>query len=227
MNKSIILMMENELNISQKQIENVLSLLEEGATVPFIARYRKEKTGGLNEDQIREISKVYEYQVNLQQRKEDVLRLIEEKGLLTEELQHNILKAEKLSEVEDYYRPFKEKKKTKASLAKAKGLEPLALEILKFNKDFHLNQEAMKYITDEVLTIEEAIQGAKDIIAEIISDEPKYRKQIKRLCYLEGMIETKATKPEEKTAYNMYYEFSEKVNRIPSHRILAINRGCK
>ena len=131
MNTEIIKAIALELSIRENQIENVLSMLEEGATVPFIARYRKERTGGLNEDQIREISKVYEYQVNLQQRKEDVIRLIDEKGLLTPELKGQILKAEKLSEVEDYYRPFKEKKKTKASLAKAKGLEPLALTILK------------------------------------------------------------------------------------------------
>ncbi|WP_353956632.1 Tex-like N-terminal domain-containing protein [Allocoprobacillus halotolerans] len=140
MNQEIIQKMTEELSISNQQIQNVLTLLEEGATVPFIARYRKEKTSGLNEDQIREISKVYEYQLNLQQRKEDVIRLIDEKGLLTEELKQNILKASQLSEVEDYYRPFKEKKKTKASMAKAKGLEPLAQAILKLPKTFDLKK---------------------------------------------------------------------------------------
>lgn len=229
MNKDIIKTMVNELTISEKQIENVLNLLEEGATVPFIARYRKEKTGGLNEDQIREISKIYEYQVNLQQRKEDVIRLIEEKGLLTEELKINILKAEKLSEVEDYYRPFKEKKKTKASIAKAKGLEPLALDILKLYREFDLNKEAKKYITDQVLTIEEAIQGAKDIIAEQISDEPRYRQYTKDMIYKTGVIQTKVKKknPDEDGVYEMYYDYQERVKYIASHRILAINRAEK
>ena len=229
MNTNIINTMANELAISQKQIENVLTLLEEGATVPFIARYRKEKTGGLNEDQIREISKVYEYQVNLNQRKEDVIRLIDEKGLLTEELKNNILKAEKLSEVEDYYRPFKEKKKTKASIAKAKGLEPLALEILKLHREFDLHKEAQKYITEDVLTIEDAIQGAKDIIAEQISDEARYRKYAKDMIYKTGFIQTKVKKknPDEEGIYDMYYDYQEKVQYIPSHRILAINRAEK
>lgn len=229
MNIDIIKTMANELAISEKQIENVLSLLEEGATVPFIARYRKEKTGGLNEDQIREISKVYEYQVNLQQRKEDVIRLIEEKGLLTEELKLNILKSEKLSEVEDYYRPFKEKKKTKASIAKAKGLEPLALDILKLYREFDINHEAKKYINDQVLTIDDAIQGAKDIIAEQISDEPRYRKYTKDMIYKTGIIHTKVKKknPDEDGIYEMYYDYQEKVQYIASHRVLAINRAEK
>lgn len=229
MNIEIIKTMENELGISQSQIENVLTLLEEGATVPFIARYRKEKTGGLNEDQIREISKVYEYQVNLQQRKEDVIRLIEEKGLLTDELKKQILKAEKLSEVEDYYRPFKEKKKTKASIAKAKGLEPLALEILKLHRQFDLTNEAKKYITEEVQTIEEAIAGAKDIIAEQISDEPRYRKYTKDMIYKTGMIKSQVKKknPDEDGVYEMYYDYQERVHNIASHRILAMNRAEK
>jgi len=229
MNIEIIKAMSNELSINEKQIENVLALLEEGATVPFIARYRKEKTGGLNEDQIREISKVYEYQVNLQQRKEDVIRLIEEKGLLTEELKVNILKAEKLSEVEDYYRPFKEKKKTKATVAKAKGLEPLALEILKLYRQFDLENEAKKYLNEEVLTIEDAIQGAKDIIAEQISDEARYRKYTKDMIYKTGMITTTVKKknPDEDGIYEMYYDYHEKVQYIAPHRILAINRAEK
>ncbi|MEG0452503.1 MAG: Tex family protein [Coprobacillus sp.] len=229
MNIEIIKAMVEELSISQKQIENVLALLEEGATVPFIARYRKERTGGLNEDQIRDISKVYEYQLNLQQRKEDIIRLIDEKGLLTNELKQQILKADKLSEVEDYYRPFKEKKKTKASIAKEKGLEPLALDILKLTRDFDLNNEAQKYLNEEVLTIEDAIQGAKDIIAEQISDEPRYRKYSKDMIYKTGVITTSVKKknPDENKVYEMYYEYNEKVQYVAPHRILAINRAEK
>ena len=229
MNTEIIKTMSIELNISEKQIENVLSLLQEGATVPFIARYRKEKTDGLNEDQIREISKVYEYQMNLQQRKEDVIRLIDEKGMLTEELRNQILKAEKLSEVEDYYRPFKEKKKTKASVAKAKGLEPFALDILKLSRQFDLEAAAQKYLNEEVLTIEDAIQGAKDIIAEQISDEPRYRKYTKDMIYKTGIITSSVKKknPDEEGIYEMYYDYHEKVQYIASHRILAMNRAEK
>ena len=229
MNTDIIQDIAIELAIGEKQIENVLSLLEEGATVPFIARYRKEKTGGLNEDQIREISKVYEYQINLQERKEDVIRLIEEKGLLTEELKNQILKAKKLSEVEDYYRPFKEKKKTKASIAKAKGLEKLALDILKLPRQFDLDKEAAKYINDEVKTNEEAIQGAKDIIAEYISDDARFRKYTKDMIYKTGVIRTSVKKknPDVDGVYEMYYDYHERVQYIASHRVLAINRAEK
>lgn len=229
MNKDIINAMVDTLAVTTQQIENVLSLLEEGATVPFIARYRKEKTGGLNEDQIREISKVYEYQVNLLQRKEDVIRLIDEKGLLTEDLKKQILNAEKLSEVEDYYRPFKEKKKTKASIAKVKGLEPLALEILKLHRQFDLENEAKKYLNEEVLTIEDAINGAKDIIAEQISDEPKYRKYTKDMIYKTGIMTSQVKKknPDEDAIYEMYYDYHERVQYIASHRILAMNRAEK
>ena len=229
MNNQIILMMCEELNLTQNQIENVLTLLSEGATVPFIARYRKEKTGGLNEDQIREISKVYEYQQSLQARKEDVIRLIDEKGLLTQELKQNILKASKLSEVEDYYRPFKEKKKTKASIAKGKGLEPLALDILKLYRNFNINEEAKKYLNEEVKTVEEAILGAKDIIAEVISDDAKYRKYVKDMIGKTGVIKTavKKNNPDEEKVYEMYYEYSERVSTLAPHRILAINRAEK
>ena len=229
MNKDIINAMVETLAVTTQQIENVLSLLEEGATVPFIARYRKEKTGGLNEDQIREISKVYEYQVNLLQRKEDVIRLIDEKGLLTEDLKKQILNAEKLSEVEDYYRPFKEKKKTKASIAKVKGLEPLALEILKLHRQFDLENEAKKYLNEEVLTIEDAINGAKDIIAEQISDEPRYRKYTKDMIYKTGIMTSQVKKknPDEDAIYEMYYDYHERVQYIASHRILAMNRAEK
>lgn len=229
MNEIIIKTMSNELNITEKQIENVLSLLEEGATVPFIARYRKERTDGLNEDQIRDISNVYEYQVNLQQRKEDVIRLIDEKGLLTEDLKKTILNCEKLSEVEDQYRPFKEKKKTKASIAKAKGLEPLALDILKLNREFPLEEEAKKYLNEEVKTIEEAIIGAKDIIAEQVSDDARFRKFTKDMVYKTAVITTSVKKknPDEAGIYQMYYDYSERVSTIASHRVLAINRAEK
>ena len=229
MNTEIIKAIALELSIRENQIENVLSMLEEGATVPFIARYRKEKTGALDEDQIRTIDKYYQYQVNLLKRKEDVIRLIDEKGLLTPELKGQILKAEKLSEVEDYYRPFKEKKKTKASLAKAKGLEPLALTILKLPRQLDLNLEAQKYLNEDVLTIEEAIQGAKDIIAEQISDEARYRKYTKDMIYKTGIISSQVKKknPDEDGIYQMYYDYSEKVKFIAPHRILAMNRAEK
>lgn len=230
MNQEIIQKIAIQLFISNQQIENVLSLLEDGATVPFIARYRKEKTGGLNEDQIREISKVYEYQLNLQERKDDVIRLIDEKGLLTEELKQNILKASKLSEVEDYYRPFKEKKKTKATMAKAKGLEPLAQAILKLPRVFDLEKEAQKYINEQVSSIDEAIQGAQDIIAEQISDEPRYRKYTKDMIYKTGILTShvKKTNPDEEDGiYEMYYDYQERVKYIASHRVLAINRAEK
>lgn len=229
MNSKIIQSIADELSISYQQVDNVLNLLSDGATVPFIARYRKEKTGGLNEDQIREISKVYEYQVNLQQRKEDVVRLIGEKGLLTEQLEHQIMNAEKLSEVEDYYRPFKEKKKTKASIAKSKGLEPLANTILKLPRQIDLQVEAHKYLSDEVLTVDDAIQGAKDIIAEMVSDEPKYRKYTKDMIYKTGLIKSvvKKKNPDEDHIYEMYYDYSEKVQYIASHRVLAMNRAEK
>ena len=159
----------------------MLSLLEEGNTVPFIARYRKEATGGLDEDQIRTIDKYYQYQVNLLKRKEDVIRLIDEKGMLTK-LEADILKATQLNEVEDFYRPYKEKRKTKATAAKAKGLEPLAKWILALNKGDIL-VEAKKYLNDDVLNVEDAIQGALDIIAEDIADDIKYRKFLK-ICFI-------------------------------------------
>lgn len=173
----------------------MLSLLEEGNTVPFIARYRKEKTGALDEDQIRTIDKYYQYQVNLLKRKEDVIRLIDEKGMLNEKLKTDILKATQLSEVEDLYRPYKEKRKTKATEAKAKGLEPLSKWILSLPRG-ELKEEAKKYLNDKVETVEEAIQGALDIIAEVISDDIKYRKFVKDIIYKSGTIETKVKKKE-------------------------------
>ena len=193
MNQEIIKTISEELNVRVHQIEAVLSLLEEGNTVPFIARYRKEKTGALDEDQIRTIDKYYQYQVNLLKRKEDVIRLIDEKGMLNEKLKTDILKATQLSEVEDLYRPYKEKRKTKATAAKAKGLEPLAKWILALNKGDIL-VEAKKYLNDDVLNVEDAIQGALDIIAEDIADDIKYRKFLKDMLYKGGILKTSEKK---------------------------------
>lgn len=228
MNEEIIIAVAKELEITKKQVEAVLSLLAQGNTVPFIARYRKEATGGLNEDQIREIDKYYQYQVNLAKRKEDVIRLIEEKGMMNDQLKKDILKAEKLNIVEDLYRPFKEKRKTKATEAKAKGLEPFSKWLMSLPKG-DVEKEAKKYLNEQVLDTESAIQGALDIIAEVISDDIKYRKFVKDIMYKSGTIETKVKKknPDEDKVYEMYYDFHERVNRIVSHRILAINRAEK
>lgn len=226
MNKDIIIQISKDLNIKDKQVETVLNLLSEGNTVPFIARYRKEATGALNEEVIRSINSVYEYQVNLLKRKEDIIRLIDEKGLLTDELKKSIMDCQKLVDVEDLYRPFKEKKKTKATDAIANGLEPLSKLVFSFT-DIDIYKEAEKYLSDKVLTTFDAITGAKYIIAETISDDAKYRKEIRRLTYRDGTIISKLKKNanDEGKIYEMYYEFSERVNRIKPHRVLALNRG--
>ena len=227
--KSITQTIAEELKIKETQVSAAVGLMDEGNTVPFIARYRKEVTGGLSDETLRSLEERLQYLRNLETRKEEVIRIIEEQGKLTEELTQQIEEANTLAEVEDLYRPYKQKKKTRATIAKAKGLEPLAT-ILYIQQDSRsLAEIAKEYVNEEkgVTTIEEAIQGALDIIAEIISDEPKYRKQIKKTCYREAKIVTKAEKPEEKSNYEMYYEYEEAVNRIPSHRILAINRGEK
>ncbi len=215
-----------QLNISTNQINAVLKLLEEGSTVPFIARYRKEVTGALDEEQIREISKTYEYGVNLQQRKDDVIRLIDEKGMLTPELKNQILKAEKLTEIEDLYRPFKEKKKTRATMAKAKGLEPLAQYLLTYPQS-GIEVEAAKYVNEEVASVEEALQGARDIIAEMIADNADYRKWIREYTTKNGEIQSKVRDKslDERHVYEQYYEYSEPISRIVPHRVLAMNRG--
>ena len=215
-----------QLNITTNQINAVLKLLEEGSTVPFIARYRKEVTGALDEEQIREISKTYEYGVNLQQRKDDVIRLIDEKGMLTPELKNQILKAEKLTEIEDLYRPFKEKKKTRSTMAKAKGLEPLAQYLLTYPNG-SLEAEASKYINEEVSSIDEALQGARDIIAEIIADNADYRKWIREYMTKKGQIQSKVRDEslDERKVYEQYYDYSEPISRIVPHRVLAMNRG--
>lgn len=228
MNQEIINKISENLNITSQQVQAVLTLLDQDNTLPFIARYRKEKTGGLNEDQIREIEKYYQYQINLLKRKEDVIRLIKEKGMLTDKLESDIMEVQQLSEVEDLYRPYREKRKTKATQAKAKGLGPLAQWIEALTPG-NLEKEATKYLNAEVLTVEEAIAGSIDIVAENIADDVRYRKFVKDILYKRGIIKTvkKKKAEDEKKVYEMYYDFSEKVNRIVSHRILAINRAEK
>ena len=228
MNIDIINEISSNLNITPKQVETVLKLLSEGNTIPFIARYRKEATGALDEEVIRSINEVYEYQVNLLKRKEDVIRLIDEKGLLTDELKASIMKCNKLVEVEDLYRPYKEKKKTKATDAINNGLEPLAKMIMSFPTTGTIEDMAKKFITDKVKTVEEAITGAKYIIAEWISDNASYRKWIRNYVYNNGKIITKVKKDnpdKDNKVYEMYYEFEEQVKYIKPHRILAINRA--
>ncbi len=226
MNEQILLDIQKTLSIPMKSITTVLGLLEEGNTIPFIARYRKEATGGLDEEQINEIYKTWEYQNNLLKRKEDVMRLIDEKGMLTEDLKQEILKAQKLVEVEDLYRPFKEKKKTKATEAIAKGLEPLANFMMMFLDD-DVMKEAKKYVKDDVKDEMEAIEGAKYIIAEMISDDANYRKALRQEMVNHGLVVTSVKKNavDEKKTYEMYYEYQEPVSKIRPHRVLAINRA--
>lgn len=227
MNQTIIKEISDELNIKERQTTAVLEMLSDGNTIPFIARYRKEQTGSLDEDSIRKISDVYEYQVNLLKRKEDVIRLIDEKDLLTDELREKIMSATKLVEVEDLYRPYKEKKKTKATEAIKNGLEPLAKIIMSFPEKGTLEQISEKFLNDNVKTYEEAIMGAKYIIAEWISDNASYRKWIRTYVYRNGSLSTKVKKdnPDDKKVYEMYYSYNEAINYIKPHRILAINRA--
>ena len=226
MNENIINDISNELNIKTEQAKTVLKLLEEGNTIPFIARYRKEATGALDEEQIRKINEVYEYQVNLLKRKEDVIRLIDEKGLLTDEIKNNIMNAKKLVEVEDIYAPYKEKKKTKATEAIKNGLEPLAKIIMSFPTTFN-DESVKKFLNDNVKTVDDAITGAKYIIAEWISDNAYYRKWIRSYFYKNGVITSKLKKKDAdiNKTYEMYYNFTEPVKHIKPHRVLAINRG--
>ena len=225
MNEQIINEIAIELNIKTDQVIKTLQMLEDGNTIPFIARYRKDITGNLDEDKIKSISDVFKYQVNLLKRKEDVIRLIDEKGLLTEELKNQILKAEKLVDVEDIYRPYKEKKKTKATDAINNGLEPLAKIILSFPDNLYVD----RFINENVKTKEDAIQGAKYIIAEYISDNAFYRKWIRNYTFNKGIIKSKIKKNaiDEKKTYEMYYDYEENVKNIKPHRVLAINRGEK
>ena len=226
MNNEIINEISKELNVKDTQIESVLKLLEDGNTIPFIARYRKEATGALDEEQIRVINEHYEYQVNLLKRKEDVIRLIDEKGLLTDEIKTNIMNSKKLVEVEDIYAPFKEKKKTKATEAIKNGLEPLAKIIMSFPSTFN-EENIKKFLNENVKTTEDAIQGAKYIIAEWISDNAYYRKWIRSYFYKNALITSKLKKnaEDENKTYEMYYEYQENIKYIKPHRVLAINRG--
>lgn len=220
--------LSKELGIKLGVVDSVIEMLDEGNTVPFIARYRKERTEGLSDEILRKFSERLTYLRNLDERKADVKRLIEEQGKLTEEIVNALSKAETLTEVEDIYRPYKAKKRTRATIAKEKGLEPLKDIIMngKFSGD--VREEASKYINEEkkVETVDDAINGALDIIAEAVSEEAKFRKYIRELVMREGVIESKGSS-DETTPYEMYYEYSEEVKKIPSHRILAINRGEK
>ena len=219
----------HELGVKEFQVQNTIKLIDDGNTIPFIARYRKEATGGLSDEVLRNLNDRLTYLRNLNKRKEEISKSIEEQGKMTYELKIQIENAITLSEVEDIYRPYKQKKRTRASIAKEKGLEPLATIIYLQTDKRPVLEIAKEFINEEkgVNNEEEALTGAKDIIAENISDVAEYRKRIKQMCYREGLIKTKATNDEEKSSYEMYYDFSEKINRIPSHRILAINRGEK
>ena len=229
MNEYIIKEIAASLNITEKQVNTVLSLLSEGNTIPFIARYRKEATGALDEETIRSINEVYEYQENLLKRKEDVIRLIDEKGLLTDELKDSIMKCEKLVEVEDLYRPYKEKKKTKATEAIALGLEPLAKMMMTFPTTGDIDNLCSKFINDKVPNTDKAVEGACFIIAEWISDNAYYRKWIRGYFYRNGVIVSvkKKNAEDENSIYEMYYDYNEAVKYIKPHRILALNRGEK
>ena len=225
----IIKIISDELGVKEKQVESAINLIDEGNTIPFISRYRKEATGGLSDEQLRTLGERLNYLRNLEERKAEVVKLIDGQGKLTEEIVKDLENAVTLADVEDIYRPYKQKKRTRATIAKEKGLEELANIIFAQENKDPIEEIAKNYIDEEkgVASTEEAINGALDIIAENISDNAEYRKVIKKICYREGIIVTKATNPEEKSSYEMYYDFSEKVNRIPSHRILAINRGEK
>lgn len=229
MNEKIIKNIASDLNVKDSQVASALKLLSEGATIPFIARYRKEVTGALDEEQLRKINEVYAYEVNLLERKESVIKLIDEKGLLTDELKEKILNAEKLVEVEDLYRPFKEKKKTKATDAINNGLEPLAKMIMSFPTKGDITSLTSKFINDKVKTVEEAVTGASYIIAEYISDNAYYRKWLRNFIFKNGFIISKKKKDaeDEKKVYEMYYDFKEEVSKIKSYRVLAINRAEK
>ncbi len=220
-----------ELSVKETYIKQLIKLVDEGNTVPFIARYRKEMTGGLDEVQIRTIVEKWEYANHLSNRQQEVIRLIDEQGKLTDELHVKISKAQKLQEVEDLYRPYKQKRRTRATVAKEKGLEPFALWLFSFPKVGSIEEEAGKYVSEEheLPTLDEVIQGAKDIIAEWISDDADLRKEIRLLGFREGKMKTVVKNPEldEKGIFEMYYEYEEAIRAIVPHRILAMNRGEK
>ena len=224
----IVQLLQTELGIKKQQVENTIKLIEEGNTIPFIARYRKELTGGLNDEVLRKFHERFTYLQNLEERKEQVIRLVDEQGKLTEELKNQIVQAATATEVEDLYLPYKVKKRTRATIAKEKGLEPLANIILEqVEKD--IEGVAEQYVNEEngVANVKEALAGAMDILAELISDNATYRGYIRKVTFGEGMITTKVKDAEkdEKDVFAMYYDYSERVKTIPGHRTLAINRG--
>lgn len=229
MDSNLIQSIKEKYKFSSQQIHAVLSLLEEKNTVPFIARYRKEQTGGLDEVEIKQIDDEYQYMVNLQKRKEEVIHNIEEQGLLTTELKSDILKQTKLQRVEDLYRPYKQKKKTRATEAKRKGLEPFAQWLRKSKLDMSVEEKAMQFLNEEITDKAQAIKGAQDIIAESVSDAPKYRTKILKDTFQHGKIVTQKKKnaDDEKEIFSMYYDYSEPIKQIANHRVLAINRGEK
>ena len=219
--------LEKELDLENWQVRKVIRLIDDGNTIPFIARYRKDVTGSLNDETLRKFDERLKYLRNLEDKKEKVIKRVEELGKLDDDLKKQILKAETLVELEDIYRPFKSRKQTRATKARDKGLEPLADIILKQEVNESIKKIAKKYVTDEVKTPEEAIEGAQDIIAEIVSDNSSFRKRIREKTFHIGLIETKAKDKDISTEYDLYYNYSEKVKRIPPHRILAINRAEK
>jgi uncharacterized protein len=216
-----------EFKLKEFQVVNTLKLIDDGNTIPFIARYRKEQTGELSDIQLRDLYERLTYLRNLEKRKEEVIRLIDEQGKLTDELKEKIEQATTMTEVEDLYRPYKQKKRTRATIAKEKGLEPLALIVFEQADNRKLEDIAVEFVNEEkgVNNVQEAIAGAMDIIAEMISDVADYRKEIRKIIYESGIITSKAVKPDEKSVYDMYYDYTESISKIPSHRILAINRG--
>ena len=225
---NIIETIAREFQLRESQVQQTVALIDEGNTIPFIARYRKEATGGLSDVVLRDMDERLTYLRNLQERKDEVIRLIEEQGKLTEELRAQIGEAEVLQRVEDLYKPYKKKKATRASKAREKGLEPLAVIFREQKEEIGTPQEfAQPFISEEkgVASADEAIKGACDIIAEMISDDPELTAAIREKTHDAGVIVTEAADPEEKTVYEMYYEYSEGAAKIPNHRILAINRG--
>src|SRR5690606_22838078 len=228
LNQELAQWVSKETFIQTNIVHKVINLIEEGNTVPFIARYRKEVTGGLDEVQIKAVQDKWQYASNLAQRKEEVIRLIDEQGKLVPELESEIRKATQLQRVEDLYRPYKQKRRTKATIAKEKGLEPLA-ELIWKQENIDIKKEAEKYLSEEheLNTTEEVLAGVNDIIAEKISDEPEYREYIRNQTFKRGLIQSEVKKQEkdEKSVYEMYYDYSEAVRSIVAHRILALNRG--
>ena len=218
-----------QFNIKEEYANNIINLLDDGNTIPFIARYRKEMHGSMDDQLIREFSEKLEYLRGLDKRREEIRSLIDAQEKLTDEISALLDKASTLSELEDIYRPYRPKRKTRASVAKEKGLEPLALEIIKQDSSFNPNVEAEKYVDEEkgVATAQEAIQGAMDIIAEQVSDSAEIRKRVRNLTTMNGVVASTATESEKESVYTTYYDFKEPVKKIAGHRLLAINRGEK